>query len=387
MAGVAARLRASVPEREIFVRTDGAVHVLRITTRMQLSVLSLAVIAVGACMMLIGGMLIAQRSVDAQRAVMATRQSAIHGEAVRVKAERRSAEMMTRDLERRQNALEALIESRFGADVERARVIGRGEEGHLPPARTAPQSVPRRLSALRERQQHLADRLRAAAHVRLTEVESAIRQVGLNPAQLARNGRGSAMGGPFIPVRASKNPHAETIRSDTDLHSLALLLDRLAAMEAAFDILPSARPTTAPMMTSSYGYRRDPFNGLAAFHAGIDFPGAFGQPILAAADGKIVFVGQRSGYGNCIELDHGHGITTRYAHLSGFVARRGQRVERGQQIARMGSTGRSTGTHLHFEVRVNGSAVDPRPFLDSRNHVLEARQDARLTSAGTGRRG
>ena len=128
------------------------------------------------------------------------------------------------------------------------------------------------------------------------------------------------------------------------------------------------------METSSYGYRRDPFNGQTAFHAGIDFPGSYGQPIQAAASGRISYVGQRPGYGNVIEIEHGNAILTRYAHLSRFGARVGDDVKRGQTIARMGSTGRSTGTHLHFEVRVHGDAVNPRRFLEARQDVLAIQQ-------------
>src|SRR3546814_8975773 len=112
--------------------------------------------------------------------------------------------------------------------------------------------------------------------------------------------------------------------------------------------MPAGRSTNVVMLSSGFCYRHDPFNGRGAFHAGLDFRGAYGQPILAAANGKVSFVGQRSGYGNVVVVSHGHGIMTRYAHLSGFNAKVGQKVMRGQQIARMGSTGRSTGTHLHF---------------------------------------
>jgi murein DD-endopeptidase MepM/ murein hydrolase activator NlpD len=101
----------------------------------------------------------------------------------------------------------------------------------------------------------------------------------------------------------------------------------------------------------------------AAFHAGLDFTGSYGQPIRAAAAGTVAYVGQRSGYGNVVEIDHGNGLMTRYAHLSGFDVRPGAKITRGQAIARMGSTGRSTGTHLHFEVRVGGNPVNPRRFL------------------------
>lgn len=141
------------------------------------------------------------------------------------------------------------------------------------------------------------------------------------------------------------------------------------------------------METSSYGYRRDPFNGMLAFHSGLDFRGTYGQSILAAAPGRVSYVGPRQGYGNVVEVDHGKGLMTRYAHLSGYSVREGQDVKRGEAIARMGSTGRSTGTHLHFEVRVNGAAVNPRPFLEARQDVLEVQQLAKRRIPGGGNRG
>ncbi|MET0363704.1 MAG: M23 family metallopeptidase [Sphingobium sp.] len=366
-----------MPEREIFVRAGGTVRFVHITTRMQIMALSVIAMLLGAWMVAMGAMLMRQMSVDADAAVLAVQRAAVTSAAAHARADRHSVDAVASDLEQRQDALDALMKSHFGADVDPSRVIGKDDAAPAPKSlKIGSVSGSARLATLRERQQHFARALGEAAKVRLAEVEAAIREVGLNPRQLAGRSRAGGSGGPFIPAS-----HAAAITGDKGLRSLASLLDRLATMEAALGVLPSGRPTMSPMLTSSYGYRRDPFNGLAAFHAGLDFPGAYGQPILAASEGRISFVGQRSGYGNCIEVDHGHGIMTRYAHLSGFVARPGQTVTRGQQIARMGSTGRSTGTHLHFEVRVNGAAVDPRPFLEAKNHVLEARQDAAAPGA------
>jgi murein DD-endopeptidase MepM/ murein hydrolase activator NlpD len=106
-------------------------------------------------------------------------------------------------------------------------------------------------------------------------------------------------------------------------------------------------------------------------HAGLDFMGPVGTPIRAAAEGKVVFAGFNGGYGNTIEIRHANGLVTRYAHLSGLNVRRGQMVERAVQIGRMGSTGRSTGSHLHFEVRLNGQAINPRKFLEANPDVLK----------------
>ena len=112
-------------------------------------------------------------------------------------------------------------------------------------------------------------------------------------------------------------------------------------------------------------------------HKGLDFKGGIGAPIHAAASGKISFAGRKSGYGNVIEITHGNGLMTRYAHMSAFRAKVGQRVAAGDVIGAIGNTGRSTGPHLHFEVHVNNRAVNPRPFLETAPHVLEKVRRAR----------
>jgi murein DD-endopeptidase MepM/ murein hydrolase activator NlpD len=114
-----------------------------------------------------------------------------------------------------------------------------------------------------------------------------------------------------------------------------------------------------PRLSSGFGYRVDPISGARTLHAGIDIPGPSGSPIRAAATGTIDYAGRAGGYGNMIEIDHGGGLSTRYAHLLRFLVNAGTHVERGQPIALMGSTGHSTGSHLHFEVRVNGRPAAP----------------------------
>jgi murein DD-endopeptidase MepM/ murein hydrolase activator NlpD len=127
--------------------------------------------------------------------------------------------------------------------------------------------------------------------------------------------------------------------------------------------MPSGRPVQNLELTSNYGYRRDPFNGHARMHKGIDIPGPVGTPIYATADGYVVRSQVVGGYGNLIELSHGNDVTTRYGHLSRLLVKEDEIVHRGQLIALMGSTGRSTGSHLHYEVRIAGEAVNPLPYV------------------------
>ena len=153
------------------------------------------------------------------------------------------------------------------------------------------------------------------------------------------------------------------------------------ALQRGLQGIPQFIPAAAKYITSGFGYRSDPFVGQAAFHAGIDFKGPIGAPIFSAANGKVAFVGRRPGYGNSIDIDHGNGLHTRYAHMSAFRARAGQLVTAGQVIGAVGSTGRSTGPHLHFEVRLHGQPVNPRPFLEVAPNVLE---EARLSRPAVG---
>jgi len=125
---------------------------------------------------------------------------------------------------------------------------------------------------------------------------------------------------------------------------------------------PNLWPVEGPV-TGSFGERIDPFNGEGAFHSGVDISASYGQPVMAPADGVVVFADFMGGYGRAIALDHGHGITTRYGHLASFAVVPGQYVRRGDTIGYVGLSGRSTGPHLHYEVRINDTPVNPHKFL------------------------
>ena len=145
----------------------------------------------------------------------------------------------------------------------------------------------------------------------------------------------------------------------------ASLTDWVRAADA-----PQYWPVTGPI-TGPFGERSDPFNGEGAFHAGVDISSTYGQQVLAPADGDVTFADFFNGYGRMITIDHGHGVTTRYGHLSGFTVVEGQHVQRGQVIGYVGMSGRSTGPHLHYEVRINDTPVNPTKYL----RKLAPRQD------------
>jgi murein DD-endopeptidase MepM/ murein hydrolase activator NlpD len=210
--------------------------------------------------------------------------------------------------------------------------------------------------------------IKEAAQRRYQFTATEIRRLGLDPSALqARTG----VGGPYEPV--------ETVRAaDPNFKALFNSWAKLDQLEQGTVAIPSAEPIHTPTnFTSGFGVRSDPFRGRAAMHAGIDLAGPIGTPIYATADGIV----DRSewnngGYGNLVELDHGHGIQTRYGHLSKSLVTAGQHVKRGDMIALMGSTGRSTGSHLHYEVRIDGKAVNPVPFLQSTTYLQSVQQRA-----------
>ena len=178
-------------------------------------------------------------------------------------------------------------------------------------------------------------------------------EVAVTPAVTAD---GDAIGGPFV--------EPETTEAfDNSLIGLDTALGRLESVRSQAKKLPFNNPSPASDITSTFGNRLDPFLGRLALHAGIDFRAPTGTRIVATAPGTVITAGKNGGYGNMVEIDHGNGITTRYAHLSTILVNAGDKIRTGEPIARSGSTGRSTGPHLHYEVRLYGVAVDPMRFL------------------------
>jgi len=158
-------------------------------------------------------------------------------------------------------------------------------------------------------------------------------------------------------LRTSAISGATTAGLSAGMTQRASLSDWIAATTA-----PTLWPVTGPI-TGPFGSRQDPFNGEGAFHAGIDISCQYGQPILAPADGTVTYADFYNGYGRLIEVDHGNGIQTRYGHLSGFAVTDGQTVRKGQVIGYVGMSGRSTGAHLHYEVRIHDTPVNPYKYL------------------------
>jgi murein DD-endopeptidase MepM/ murein hydrolase activator NlpD len=226
--------------------------------------------------------------------------------------------------------------------------------------------------ALERRNDAIFAKLEEAVTISMEPLDNMFRAAGMDPDDLldtVRKGY-SGQGGPLLPITASTKGGAlepEEARANAILEGLdEMNLYRLAAFKAPF-----AMPLKdAFRWTSGFGYRRDPKGAGNRMHEGTDMAGAYGTPIYATADGVVVHAGWDNGYGRLVKIKHAFGIETRYAHMSQIRVEVGQKVSRGDRIGDMGNSGRSTGTHLHYEVRIGGAPVNPMTFIKAANNVF-----------------
>ena len=255
-----------------------------------------------------------------------------------------ATEARARQIEQRQAIIEALLS---GQKVDPALIQAAANSDRV--VADGP------LARVEQQQFQQAALVAQALDVRYQVTAAELKKLGISPARV-----GGGVGGPF---ESAGNPTFKALFNSWK---------KLDQLQDGVIAIPSDKPVQASVtMMSSFGVRSDPFNHHAAMHPGIDLSGSYGTPIYATADGTVLRAGWNSGgYGNLVELDHGRGITTRYGHMSAILVSAGQHVTRGQQVGRMGSTGRSTGNHLHYEVRIDGRAVNPIPFMKSTDYVL-----------------
>ena len=220
------------------------------------------------------------------------------------------------------------------------------------------------LDVLARGQVAYVDSVAATVGPRADRIASVLRRLGhrVPPSHAAPR---SGLGGPLVEIDANADP--ETFRS-----SVALItgeIERFATIRRFASQLPLSGPILDAPVTSRYGARMDPFLGRPTMHTGVDFRAAAGYPARATADGTVITAEYTGGYGNLVEIDHGNGITTRYGHLSRIDVTAGQVVAKGVIVGRAGSTGRSTGPHLHYEVRVDGAAIDPMRYIKAGSEI------------------
>jgi murein DD-endopeptidase MepM/ murein hydrolase activator NlpD len=195
---------------------------------------------------------------------------------------------------------------------------------------------------------------------RVRRMRGVFTDLGLDMAQLEAATPRAAMGGPFVPVKLAPNTSA----FERQLSRINITRAQVERLNRTLALVPYRKPVVGEVeFTSGFGVRSDPFLGRPAMHTGLDFRAATGDPVRATANGKVASSGWAGGYGRMVEIDHGNGLSTRYGHLSEISVKVGDTIKIGQVIGAVGSTGRSTGPHLHYETRIDGEAVDPQKFL------------------------
>jgi murein DD-endopeptidase MepM/ murein hydrolase activator NlpD len=195
---------------------------------------------------------------------------------------------------------------------------------------------------------------------RVRRMRGVVSDLGLNLAGLEAAVPRAAMGGPFVPVRLTANAGP----FEKQLSRINVTRAEMDRLNRTLALVPYRKPVVGEVeFTSGFGVRSDPFLGRPAMHTGLDFRAATGDPVRVTANGKVVSAGWSGGYGRMVEIDHGNGLSTRYGHLSEINVKVGEIVRIGQVVGLVGSTGRSTGPHLHYETRIDGEAVDPQKFL------------------------
>lgn len=374
------RLRQSLeslfPERHVYVRSGGEMRGYVFSTNKQL--IGAACVGVGALWMGVctAAMLINALSVSStdqqvikQKAyyerLNADRQARLNSAVAQLSATNGSLDELATSVEKRHAALALLVSDFKG-------VPGAADALKVAKPRLLAASPVDRIQATRMDQERLIDAAEGFAKSRAERLRLAMRMAGLDASSFT--GRGVSLGGPLI---EAKDPRALAAVLDVDeefasrIQHAANDMSDMRSLGAAAKKLPFYKPTSNPALSSSYGVRFDPFTHRPAFHSGLDFPGAMRTPIMATAPGVVSFTGVRAGYGNTVEIDHGGGFKTRYAHLSSIGVRVGERVTIGSRVGAMGSTGRSTGPHLHYEVWVNGKAQNPNRFLRAGEYVQQ----------------
>ena len=374
-----ARAEAYFPERHVYIRSEASVRALVLTSRRQICVVAGLTAAALWLSLGTGAMLLdlvssghGDRQTAQMRAhyerLIADRDARLDSAVSQLKGVGGGIEATIQSTERRHEALAMLL------------TTARGQAGlaqAVTPA-SAPALAGRSpldgLNAVRADQDRMIAQAEVFAKTRAERLRLALRLAGLDPAALDRS-QGPALGGPLI---EAKDPRALAAVLDVDedfaarvQHAAADLAETRALTDDA-QSLPLSAPTTGTTRASGFGVRLDPITGRPAFHPGLDFAGPLMTPIQATAPGVVSFTGVRNGYGETIEIDHGNGLKTRYGHLAAIAVTQGQQVSRGQRIGSMGSTGRSTGPHLHYEILVDGRPQNPQRFLEAGDDVQQA---------------
>lgn len=216
------------------------------------------------------------------------------------------------------------------------------------------------LDRVEQRQIAMLTSTESSYEARIRRMKGLVSDLGLSLARLEVNTPRKGVGGPYVPVKL--NGHAGTF--EQQLARVSISRAQADQLSKTLAQVPYRTPVLGEIeLSSGFGVRTDPFLGRPAMHTGLDFRASTGDPIRATANGRVVSAGWAGGYGRMVEIDHGNGLSTRYGHMSHISVKVGEQIHIGQIVGEVGSTGRSTGPHLHYETRIDGEAVDPQRFL------------------------
>lgn len=229
-----------------------------------------------------------------------------------------------------------------------------------------------RLASVMESQGDLITQLQERTKNNVSDLESAIQVTGLDINRLLPNGfaGSSAMGGPLVRLPDSEIPSRSDDGFDQRVQILASHLSRLSGLESAVQSVPLIPPVNHYYVSSKFGKRRDPVTRQWSMHSGLDLAGVRRTPVVATAPGVVTYARRKGPYGKLVEIDHGQGIKTRYGHLHKILVKKGEKVGFRQTIGQMGSTGRTTGPHVHYEIWVDGKPRNPAKFLKAGQYVF-----------------
>ena len=367
------RLRTWFPDREFFMRSQGQVRFIKVTSRTQMLAAGTVALLLLVWALTMGAMALSGYISSRDRNSLLQREAKVASSESRLNAYGDNISKVADDLKRRQDFIDKTTQQLVGdlpKDAKAGETVSNSASEAQQTVKKVSLEIPQAgaLAEIEARQLAYIEGMTRLADRRAAVAEAKLQRLGLNPqAALASLNDRSAQGGPLIALATSADGSI-----DPRFLRFGLSLARMDALERSVEALPQAMPANFEYISSGFGFRANPFTGGGGeFHPGLDFKGPYGAPIYAAARGTVSFVGQRSGYGNCVEIDHGNGLVTRYAHMSAFRTQLGKQVVPGEQIGQIGSTGRSTGPHLHFEVRINDRPVNPRPFLEAATNVLQ----------------
>ncbi len=393
------------PERQIYHRSGGSVRYVSVSPFQQALFASSATLVVGWCVFATANTLMRgpsnnfQSAADERRIAKMERwlqaSQAREAAALSLLEEKTIAfTEATSEFERRHATLKNLLGALKGQNsTEELALKGNGsgvlvdstiEEadarvGRQTPGVTATVEVAgfrAQIDRLRAEQYAFLDNAEDQAVERAERMRGILRLTGVGVGRVIDQTNSTQLGGPLIEVNALNGYSSELDGEGSEFSSRVQEVAARLQEAQLFEDLIHAMPLGAPVgvayrETSGYGKRRDPFTGRLAWHSGMDMAAFRNAPVVSAAPGKVVFAGPKAGYGRAVEVDHGFGFKTRYGHLASISVKKGDTVILGQKVGGMGTTGRSTGVHLHYEVHFRGKTYDPIKFLRAGKHVHE----------------